>query len=707
MSLPAHQSRRPPARFKTVVAVLKYLGVSYRTGKGVGGGKRFWLSNAGELEWIYNDARTAYRKAAKQAHTDAGGNHQSMATLNTAWALLDRKFKEHCPSLGKPRMGVKRLAAVAWLVSMAVSSAATLVAPALDWLAVSNTCAAAASGDVVLLPAGAAVWGASLAITNKNLRLVGAGAGATVIIDDIPKTSPETPVVKFVTADSPDLAGVSSVTFQPGPRNLLETFNGRVRVMGTGKRTRIDHCAFGVPGAPYSGVPVGYDGFVHGVLDHCVFTVNHTHPVIVNHGDWQPYNGARPANGLPYTHGHGSWADAPYWGSDRFVFVESNVMTDILLPNNPAAIDLFLGARIVVRHNIGTNIFLIAHGTEGQGRGARLMEDYRNRYVAWPDPAPLPQIRGGSIRTHANEFVNVTDGYDLLAYRFFRRSRHWGAASGVNPYDDNPVAPVVTGTHTGGMDSQVLEDSTAAWTTGQWAGPNQTHAVLNLTKYQDLPPEDQPQSYATANTATTLTFSTRSDLRFDHGDRYTIRPVAHSKDQPGQGQDNGVANGLPALPAVWQDAVTEPCYSWDQPFELEGLEPGITAGRDYTNGVAPLGYVTFTFPHPLVAPPGQPSSPVPTNNAKAVPPSGTTLSWAAPGAITFDVFMGRSNPPSDRVLSRYPATATPTGPLARGATYYWRVVASNPDGSATNTWSFKTSGKPADLQRTRRGPFHW
>jgi hypothetical protein len=49
------------------------------------------------------------------------------------------------------------------------------------------------------------------------------------------------------------------------------------------------------------------------------------------------------------TYGHGSWADEPYRGSNKFIFIEDSTFTDTTPLSG--GIDSYEGVRFVVRHN--------------------------------------------------------------------------------------------------------------------------------------------------------------------------------------------------------------------------------------------------------------------------------------------------------------------------------------------------------------------
>jgi hypothetical protein len=506
---------------------------------------------------------------------------------------------------------------------------------------------AAGDGDTVSVPAGTATWTGTLNIT-KNITLQGAGPGSTVIIDAVPamarERSPENQRGSRMTGKRPPQRGPSGLrhsrpakprqpalavnraktpslrsptgrkvpsplisinltrnlpfrmtgfTFKGSPNDTKKGDKARIQLSGKSHAFRIDHCVFD----GLQAVNVSISGFLLGVIDHCHFNLANMQPIQIGHANW---NGG--------DHGNGSWADDSHWGSEKFVFIEDNVFDNA---GSKRSIDAYQGARFVVRYNQFHNTGLSAHGTEGQGRGARAIEEYNNVYKN-DQPLPAPQIRSGCIITHNNKWSNVTKGHVLQAYRQFHRSSHWGIANGQNPYDDNESNGSTgyweTGKHTGPNGVTVLTDFTKNWAPNQWYIPGATYIVRNVTKEAA---GDSQQSFAVSNSTNTITCSplsfSKTLLTFNTGDTYQIWKIIHSLDQPGLGKGD-LLRGLPGRPAKWPRQVTEPCYSWNNtaledgtPRNLSSTEPSIKEGRDFFNGTPKPGYTPYTYPHPLVS----------------------------------------------------------------------------------------------------------
>ncbi len=523
------------------------------------------------------------------------------------------------------------------------AAGATIAAKSVSVVDVSSAVAAAKDGDVVTVPEGTATWTASLTITN-NITLQGAGAGATIIINEIERVPreggkglnrPSAPQEKFSAGPAqrgkgrPGRAGggvqsagsrrqaalifvslekdlpfrMSGFTFKGGAVNTQTTFNGEIRIIGNSHSFRVDHCTF----EQLHGNNLGISGFLWGVIDHCHFNIVNAQPIKIDHATW---NGG--------DHGNGSWADEPYWGSEKFVFIEDNAFEGgggELSPHGMLrGIDANDGARFVVRHNAFHNCGLAAHGTESSGRGTKQIEEYNNTYL-YDKPTPGKQIRSGCIITHDNTWTNATKGHVLQAYRQFSYSPHYNWANGQNPYDDNAPKEGTgyweRGTHTGADGATVLIDSSKNWAVNQWYQPGVTYILRNKTKEGKAARDaDKLQSFIVSNTGNTIDYSERTRggpvfLTFNKGDVYEIWKINHSLDQPGLGRGD-LLRGLPGSPAKWANQVTEPCYSWNNlqngsAVKLSSTEPSIKEGRDFFNEMRKPGYKTYIYPHSLVS----------------------------------------------------------------------------------------------------------
>src|SRR5438093_689431 len=90
--------------------------------------------------------------------------------------------------------------------------------------------------------------------------------------------------------------------------------------------------------------------------------------------------------------------------------------------------------------------------------------------------------------------------------------------------------------------------------------------------------------------------------------------------------------------------------------------------------------------------PSTPASPSPGDGSAGAATS-APMSWSAPGATTYDVYFGTTNPPALAATSLMSPTYVTT--LADNTTYYWQVAAHNVVGTTTGPlWSFTTAVPP-------------
>src|SRR5689334_17304926 len=218
----------------------------------------------------------------------------------------------------------------------------------------------AKDGDTVIVPAGTANWANQLAIT-KGITLQGqttiSGAGTstptasdkTIIKNDV-TSKPNMLNISITAAQSFRLTGF---TFQA---NLSKGTQVSVGSSGSAPVTkmRIDHNHF----VGWTDRAVWTGGWVYGVADH---------NYMQSAGPGQFFFLNMPTYGGKLS-GHGAWADYPWFGTDKFFFIEDNTMIGSASNVGNGATDAENGARFVVRHNYLYNAKVGNHGTEGGNR---------------------------------------------------------------------------------------------------------------------------------------------------------------------------------------------------------------------------------------------------------------------------------------------------------------------------------------------------
>jgi hypothetical protein len=338
-------------------------------------------------------------------------------------------------------------------------------------------------GDTIDIPSGTFSWTARVNIT-KNITIqgkttiTGAGTSActandqTIIQDNTPRT---TQILPATLTPNSSVFRLTGLTFSPGVSTTNGSTDGAFTIisagtslgrLGKGKRktmtptalaarkrsarlpraftiksagtspvfnARIDNCHFALL---YQGKIIKPSGWVNGLVDHCYFEAR---------GNAFPFNAEAGSYGgvAGDINGNGSWTDYPWYGTNKFFFIETNSFTRIGTRPN-ALIDAYKGSRFVIRHNYSHNCIPQGHGTEGGApRGQRCEEIYDNEFnmtVTWSGGG----IRSGGALVHDNRFTGLpvkTSGnvWSLINYRenAGRPYNTWGNADGTSIWDVN------------------------------------------------------------------------------------------------------------------------------------------------------------------------------------------------------------------------------------------------------------------------------
>ena len=283
---------------------------------------------------------------------------------------------------------------------------------------------------------------------------------------------------------------LSGFTFRYGSATT-HADNGGVHLTGNCPSARIDHCHFD---QLYANPFIMTHGQIYGVVDHCVLDER---PRSLTFQVWHDGWGG-------HSFGDGSWADAAYFGSEKFLFIEDNTFRNAN-GYKSNGIDAYAGARYVARHNYLVDTPIGGHGTESSGRfrGVRAIEIYNNTCV-WSLVEPRGQLRSGTMLEFNNLWAGKEDrrgkGTHLTCYREFRHFPFWGGANGNNRLDSNDSHGLyASGKHTGGNNSTTLVVANAGWEVNQWAGfsitnTSQTFNAKTGTAFH-------PSSYIKANTS--------------------------------------------------------------------------------------------------------------------------------------------------------------------------------------------------------------
>jgi hypothetical protein len=553
------------------------------------------------------------------------------------------------------RFGARHVTAAATIllsVSTHITTAAVITAKSVSFPDVAAAVGAATDGDTVTIPPGTESWTSTLVIT-KGITLQGGGDDKTVILDDVPTGGNRQlpgmgqgrgmgqrrgigqggvmgqgggkgklqgsgghgppgerknagvgggqPILLINVAPHQTFR-LTGLTLRYGARATKPQNQGCVKIEGTCWSVRVDHCHFD---QLYNNALVFY-GWIYGVVDHCRWDVRaHTGSlpsIIVN-------NGATWGGGTN-NYGDGSWAAPTNFGSEKFLFIEDNVMNNLGAVQTAGGIDCQDGGRYVSRHNQFFNCTMITgHGTEsgGRHRGQRAIEFYNNKETVTV-PQGIGITRSGVTIYHSNIWSGpIRSGpkgphIPLTVYRCDFPYHIYGGASGTSPWDVNDTEGngtstpghkphlYASGKHTGASASDTLVSSGAGWKPDQWVG-------YMLTNTTQLAKSGYPHlSRILSNTNDTITFARETPdagpKTFNTGDGFAIYKLLIALDQPSRGQGDLLAGNPPVNTvtrgSAWPHQALEPIYAWDN--KLNGsvipvgtVYPTLRENRDYYN----------------------------------------------------------------------------------------------------------------------------
>jgi hypothetical protein len=528
---------------------------------------------------------------------------------------------------------------------------------------VSSAVASAHEGDTVLVPAGSASWTSTLTVA-KGITLQGSGSD-TVVLDDVPRNQsrgqqpkvgqqagsrkrqaqPESLFIKAGPLKAQRNAGggsgviirikltprqsfrLTGFTFRYGSVVTAQNQHGAIGISGRCPSVRVDNCHFD---QLYVTTNIFFDGWLYGVVDHCIFDIRPRGggaSVRVYHTNW----GDQPSGGW------GSWADPPYFGSEKFIFVEDNVINNLGPAPERGNIDGQHGGRFVIRHNTFNNCNIFYHGSDNgtaapfYNRGTRAVEIYNNAFISSGQRVPAGQDRSGPLIWHDNTYTgNYGGGMMLASYRQSEyETKGFFGGDGTSPWDYNATEPdgthvdghspytYATGTHTGGNDSTTITVTGTPWKTNQWAGYTATNTNPRSRYYHGF-------NWIASNTSNTLILNDAAvnppHGKFDAGDTFAIHKVLIIIDQPGRGKGDlivGNPSGSTNLNGTnwpkWPNQVIEPCYSWNNTLNGQNLDFKYNEANkllkenvDFYNNTPMPGYKPYIYPHPLTVASGNP-----------------------------------------------------------------------------------------------------
>ncbi len=231
-----------------------------------------------------------------------------------------------------------------------------------------QTCVnSAANGATINITAGSATWGNTVSWTNKNIAIIGAGTGNTVITRDGGSA------FKINMTNPTQSWRVSGMTFQGSNLNqLFHLASGGTK--SATKGWRIDHIRSNYS----SGAHEFYiRGITWGLVDHVTFD-GRPHEISKIYG-YMDSSSDEGANCSPHCYGYWYWNRNLNLGSDEAVYFE-NITVNFDGSGNPAFFDLVYGGSAVLRYSTINGDYVITHSPRNNDRGGMKYEIYNNTF---------------------------------------------------------------------------------------------------------------------------------------------------------------------------------------------------------------------------------------------------------------------------------------------------------------------------------------
>jgi hypothetical protein len=269
-------------------------------------------------------------------------------------------------------------------------------------------------GTTVNIPAGTCIWATTITYNQKYSTTI---QGQTTVTGTCAPggscSAADTTVIQTTTANSAlaitaaanKSIRVTGITFLYSSGGTQDS--GVVAISGATQSMRVDHSHF-IHSNQVDVFVNGSTGPILGVVDHNLFNENVLgFGIHAAEGNW---SGTEQTGDYPSGLGNSSWADASYWGSNKFVFFENNTFVWDPGGNGSSFVfDCNPGGRLVARFNQANNFAFQTHGT-GSGdanyRGCREIEAYGNSLVHNGTYFAVIQEEGGGYMFWGNTVGN-------------------------------------------------------------------------------------------------------------------------------------------------------------------------------------------------------------------------------------------------------------------------------------------------------------
>jgi hypothetical protein len=249
---------------------------------------------------------------------------------------------------------------------------------------------AAIDNDTVTIPAGMCAWTGAVIWSNKNISVIGAGIGQTIITGKGARF--------YIHTETKAAFRISRITFSGSdhtgvPIQIKNNFNTPTSGF------RIDHVRFHYTDDVGATI-ILITGLTYGVIDNCIFDL--TAGLILQHYAYTENEGVYQ--------GTTSWSLPLDLGGPSAIYFEDNDVNFSSTGNGYTGMnDSWTGGRLVFRYNDIMQAMFQTHGARGSFRGGLKLEIYNNAMRADnPKWDRLAQLRSGT----GVFFNNSISGYD-------------------------------------------------------------------------------------------------------------------------------------------------------------------------------------------------------------------------------------------------------------------------------------------------------
>jgi hypothetical protein len=267
--------------------------------------------------------------------------------------------------------------------------------------AMNTAIAASSSGDIVSISAGSCTCNRLSNMQNKNIKIMGAGSGSTIITADQGWWDGSNSYIEYTGSASPQFR-ITGLTLQS------TTFASPILWVYADQSTTwrgaylIDNCVFDFPSNGADGT-LTFFGMIWGILSNCTITTNFESATI-----YSPYATSEIGSTIDDLKGaaHAAMAFTP--GGLYQNYIEGCAFTGTS-GSGAASIDTaYHGVRMVFRHNTVTNGALYSHWTSGNHWNQLWWEVYNNTFSCPTSTAPARLQGGGTGLIYNNTFTNCT-----------------------------------------------------------------------------------------------------------------------------------------------------------------------------------------------------------------------------------------------------------------------------------------------------------